>query len=297
MGSNDFHGVFPYLVSPIDEHGAVNAPVLGQLIDHVIAKGVHGVTPLGSTGEFAYLSWEQRRRVVEVTIGAANGRVPVIAGVAATTTAEACRQAREFEALGVDGIVAVLEAYFPVTDDGVVTYFTEVAKSVDLPVVIYTNPSFQRADLTVTTIARLAEVPNICYLKDASTNTGRLLTIIDMVGDRLNVFAASSHIPTAVMLIGGAGWMAGPACLIPEQSVRLYDLAKAGKWEEAMTLQRSLWKVNQVFAKYSLAACVKGGLEMMGFPVGSPLPPQSALSDEGRSEVRNVLRAVGAIVD
>ncbi|MCW5698895.1 MAG: dihydrodipicolinate synthase family protein [Rhodospirillales bacterium] len=297
MGSNDFHGVFPYLVSPIDEHGAVNAPVLGQLIDHVIAKGVHGVTPLGSTGEFAYLSWEQRRRVVEVTIGAANGRVPVIAGVAATTTAEACRQAREFEALGVDGIVAVLEAYFPVTDDGVVTYFTEVAKSVDLPVVIYTNPSFQRADLTVTTIARLAEVPNICYLKDASTNTGRLLTIIDMVGDRLKVFAASSHIPTAVMLIGGAGWMAGPACLIPEQSVRLYDLAKAGKWEEAMTLQRSLWKVNQVFAKYSLAACVKGGLEMMGFPVGSPLPPQSALSDEGRSEVRNVLRAVGAIVD
>ena len=124
MTDSDFFGVFPYLVSPIDENGVVMDGVLGRLCEHVIASGVHGLAPLGSTGEFAYLSWEQKKRVVEVTLEAAAGRVPVIAGVAATTTAEACRQAREFEAMGVDGVIATLEAYFPISEDGVVSFFT-----------------------------------------------------------------------------------------------------------------------------------------------------------------------------
>ncbi len=295
MTDSDFFGVFPYLVSPIDDDGAVMDGVLGRLCEHVIAAGVHGLAPLGSTGEFAYLSWEQKKRVVEVTLEAAAGRVPVIAGVAATTTAEACRQAREFEAMGVAGVIATLEAYFPISEDGVVSFFTEAAGAVSCPVVIYTNPNFQRSDLSLAAIARLAEVPNIRYIKDASTNTGRLLSIMERVDGRIKVFAASSHIPATVMLIGGAGFMAGPACLIPAESVRLYDLCAAGRWDEAMALQRKLWKVNQVFAKYALAACVKGGLELMGFPVGNPLPPQSPLDAAGRQEVREVLESVGVL--
>jgi 4-hydroxy-tetrahydrodipicolinate synthase len=295
MTGGDFHGVFPYLVSPIDDDGNVNEAALRRLIEDVIAAGVHGLTALGSTGEFAYLSWTQRRRIAEVTLEAAGGRVPVIAGVAATTTAEACRQAREFERIGIDGIVAVLEAYFPLSEDGVIAYFTAVADAVDLPLVIYTNPNYQRADLTLTAIDRLADIPNVLYIKDASTNTGRLLSIINLVGERLRVFAASSHIPAAVMMIGGVGWMAGPACLIPAQSVRLYELAAAGRWDEAMVLQRRLWPLNELFARYALAACVKGGLEMMGYPVGTPLPPQAPLSESGRIEMRRVLQSVGAL--
>jgi dihydrodipicolinate synthase/N-acetylneuraminate lyase len=295
MTDGDFHGVFPYLVSPVDDDGNVKEGALRRLIEDMIAAGVHGLAPLGSTGEFAYLSWEQRVRIVAVTLEAARGRVPVIAGVVATTTAEATRQAREFERMGVAGIVAVLEAYFPLSEDGVIAYFTAVANAVDLPVVIYTNPNFQRTDLTLAAIDRLADVPNIRYIKDASTNTGRLLSIINRVGDRLRVFAASSHIPVAVMLIGGVGWMAGPACLVPAQSVRLYELAKTGRWNEAMALQRALWPVNELFARHALAACVKGGLEMMGYPVGAPLPPQAPLSEAGRAELRRALEAVGAL--
>ena len=108
MAGADFHGVFPYLVSPIDSSGEVKADVLGRLCEDLIKAGVHGLTPLGSTGEFAYLSWPQRRRVVEVVAQAAKGRVPVVAGVASTTTADAVRQAREFEELGCSGILAIL---------------------------------------------------------------------------------------------------------------------------------------------------------------------------------------------
>jgi 4-hydroxy-tetrahydrodipicolinate synthase len=291
VAGQEFHGVFPYLVSPVDDEGRVKAEVLARLVDHVIDAGVHGLAPLGSTGEFAYLDWAQKQRVVEVTLEAAAGRVPVIAGVAATTIAEATRQARAFAELGVDGIIAVLEAYFPLSEDAVVDYFTAVAGAVELPIVIYTNPNFQRADLTLAAIARLAEVDNIRYIKDASFNTGRLLSLMNRVGDRIRVFAASSHIPAAVMLIGGVGWMAGPACLLPAESVRLYELCRAGKWDDAMALQRRLWQINEVFAKYSLASCVKGGLELMDFPVGKPLAPQRPLDEAGRAEVSRAIAA------
>lgn len=250
---------------------------------------MHGLTPLGSTGEFAYLSWQQKRQVVEVTLGAAAGRVPVVAGVAATTTRDAVRQAVAFERMGCAGILAILEAYFPVPDQGVVAYFGAVADAVECPVVLYTNPQFHRSDLSLDAIGQLArEKSNIRYLKDASTNTGRLLSILNRVPD-LGIFSASAHIPACVMLLGGYGWMAGPACLTPRQSVRLYELCRAGQWAAAMALQRELWRLNQLFTKHALAACIKGGLEIQGFAVGAPLPPQAALDGTGRAELQALL--------
>ena len=290
-----FHGVLPYLVSPVSPSGEVMSEVLDRLCRDLIAAGVHGLTPLGSTGEFAYLSWPQRRRVVEVVVKAASRRVPVVAGVAATTIADAVFQAREMQELGCDGILAILEAYFPISDEGVHAYFKAIADAVTLPVVLYTNPNFQRSDLSLPVIDRLSRIPNIRYIKDASYNTGRLLSIINRVEGRMAVFAASAHIPACVMLIGGKGWMAGPACIVPKQSVDLYERCRRGDWNSAMQLQRQLWSINQVFAKYNLAACIKGGLELQGYAVGTPLPPQPALSPEGIEEVRLALTELGAL--
>ena len=295
MSKAEFHGVFPYLVSPIDAAGEVMADVLARLCEDLIDAGVHGLTPLGSTGEFAYLSWPQKRRVVEVVVAAAAGRVPVVAGVAATTNADAAFQAREMQAIGCDGILAILEAYFPVPDDGVFDYFNAIAEAVSLPVVLYTNPNFQRSDLSLPVIDRLSHIPNIGYIKDASFNTGRLLSIVNRVGDRMKVFSASAHIPACVMLIGGIGWMAGPACLVPRQSVALYDLCRRGAWDKAMALQRRLWDLNQAFARHNLAACIKGGLRLQGYDVGKPLPPQAPLSPDGTEEVRRALGAVDGL--
>ncbi len=290
-----FHGVFPYLVSPVRDDGRIDVPVLTRLCNDLIEAGVHGLTPLGSTGEFAYLNAAQRTAIVETTVAAAAGRVPVVAGVAATTIADALEQTRRYEAIGCQGILAILEAYFPLNDDEVCRYFEAIAHATSLPVVLYTNPSFQRADLSLSAIERLSAVPNIAYIKDASVNTGRLLSIIERVEGRMQVFAASAHIPTCVMLIGGVGWMAGPACLVPRQSVALYECCRAGDWTRAMALQTPLWQLNQAFAKYHLAACIKGGLELQGYAVGSPLAPQSALSVQGRQDVASALTRLGAL--
>jgi 4-hydroxy-tetrahydrodipicolinate synthase len=292
MPTAELKGVFPYLVSPIDANGRVKKDVLKALVEHLIEAGVHGLTPLGSTGEFAYLDTAQRLEIVDCVVRAARGRVPVVAGVAATTTAGAVELAKNVVSLGADGVLAILEAYFPISEKGVEAYFTAIAEAVPCPIVLYTNPQFQRSDLTLSVIKRLSRVDNIRYIKDASTNTGRLLSILNETEGRMKVFAASAHIPACVMLIGGVGWMAGPACIIPRESVALYDLARSGKWKEAMGLQRKLWAVNEAFAKHALAACIKGALELQGFAVGDPLPPQAPLSPEGREELRIVLERV-----
>ena len=289
---SDFHGVFPYLVSPIDADGKIRERALSRLCDDLIRKGVHGLTPLGSTGEFAYLGSAQRTEVVRITIEAAAGRVPVVAGVASTATADAVAQARAYQSLGASGILAILEAYFPLADAQVESYFRSLADAVSIPVVIYTNPQFQRSDLSLDVIARLAEHPRIGYIKDASTNTGRLLSIINRCGDAIKVFSASAHIPAAVMLIGGVGWMAGPACIVPEQSVALYNLCARQRWEEAMVLQRKLWRINEAFARFNLAACIKAGLAIQGYEVGDPVPPQAALTAEQRTVVEAALKDV-----
>src|ERR1700730_11213554 len=290
-----FHGVFPYLVSPVDRDGRVKINVLARLVDDLIAAGVHGLTPLGSTGEFAYLDREQRASVVKPTCRAPAARGPVVAGVASTSTADAVAQAQNYQQLGVDGILAILEAYFPLKDAEVESYFRAIADAVDIPVVLYTNPQFQRSDLSLDVIARLAGHARIRYIKDASNNTGRLLSIMNRCGGDLGVFAASAHIPAAVMLIGGVGWMAGPACIVPRESVALYELCRAGKWAEAMERPRLLWRIEEPFARFNLAAGIKAGLEIQGYPVGDPVPPQPGLTADERRAVAAVLDEVASV--
>jgi 4-hydroxy-tetrahydrodipicolinate synthase len=288
----DFHGVFPYLVSPVNPDGSIKETVLRDLVEHLIRQGVHGLTPLGSTGELPYLTWEQRKRIVEIVVQSANGRVPVIAGVSHASTGEAVRQTREFEQLGVDGILAVLETYFPLNDQQVYDYFAAIAQATELPIVLYTNPNFQKTDLSLNVIEKLAEIDNVEYIKDASGNTGKLLTIANMVGDRIKIFSASAHIPLFVMMLGGVGWMAGPACIIPGQSVKLYQAARAKRWDEAMDYQRILWDINRSFQKFGLAPCIKAALELQGFPVGDPVPPLRPLQPQEKAALKQILQSV-----
>lgn len=291
----EFAGVFPYLVSPIEEKGKVKEEVLKNLVNYLIEMGVHGLTPLGSTGEFAYLTWPQRQKVVEVVVEANAGRVPVVAGVAHTSINEAVRQAKEIEKIGVDGILAIMDTYFPVSPEGTIAYFRSIAEAVSLPVVLYTNPSFSATNLSWEVIENLAAIPNIRYLKDASANTGNLLTLMNRLEGKIKIFSASAHIPLVVMMFGGVGWMAGPACVVPKESVKLYELAKEKRWDEAITLQKNLWKINYIFQKYSLAPCIKACLELQGFPVGDPIPPLQPIRGKALEEIAEALKSVGAL--
>jgi 4-hydroxy-tetrahydrodipicolinate synthase len=288
-------GVFAYVATPITPSGDINAEALGRHCDDLIRRGINGLTPLGSTGEFAYLDSAQRERVVAVVIEAAAGRVPVLPGVASTSTANALKQVDTYCRLGADGIVAVLETYFPVGQPEAEAYFTAIADRAGVPVIVYTNPSFQRSDLAMETLVRLARHPQIAGLKDASSNTGRLLSLANRCGEELGLFAASAHIAVAVMLLGGRGIFAGPAALVPEAYGKLYALCTAGRWDDAMALQRRLWPLNELFARYNLAACVKAALDLQGIGFGDPILPQRAAPAAARTELAAVLEDLATL--
>jgi len=294
MGNSKFYGIFPYLVTPVDEKGRLKEQVLANLVEHLIRKGIHGLTPLGSTGEAPYLDWETKRRTIEVVVKSA-GRVPVVAGVCNTSTQGAVHDAAETEKLGVDGILTMMPGYFPLNDQQVVAHFRSIAKAVSCPITLYTNPKFQTWDFTLESLKQLTEEPNILYLKDASGNVGKIMDIVTTLGHRIRIFSDTSSVPLFMFLIGGVGWMSGPACVIPVQSIELYEAAHEKRWEEAAELQKKQWPLNVAFQRFSLSACIKAGLEMQGFPVGPPLPPQKQLDAEARRTVENILRNIGAL--
>ncbi|MED4352813.1 dihydrodipicolinate synthase family protein [Schinkia azotoformans] len=288
--SVDFHGIIPYLVSPIDKStGNVKTETLTKLVKDLLAKGVHGLSPLGSTGEVHYLTSNQKSEIVRTVIEAAEGKVPVIPGVTAYTPTEAIEQINNYEKLGADGVVIILETYFTLSKKEIQDFFKTVARSVSCQIVLYNNPKFSSVDLTPEIILKLAQEPNINYFKDATGNTGRLLSIINQAGNQIKIFSASAHIPLFVMQLGGVGWMAGPACIFPEQSVYLYNLASLGRWEEALEAQKQLWSANEIFQKYNLASCIKTGLEIQGYDVGDPIPPLKPLDKDAIDVIRNIL--------
>jgi 4-hydroxy-tetrahydrodipicolinate synthase len=291
----DFHGIFPYLVSPIEAGtGRVRERVLRDLVEHLIRCGVHGLSPLGSTGEFAYLTFEQRGEIVRIVVEAAARRVPVLAGVAAFSTFDALRQAEACVKLGADGLILILQQMFFVPPRGIERHFRTIAEAFPATsMTLYTNPGVLGSDIPLDVLDALSHVPNIEYVKDASGNTGRILTLLNRMGERIKVFSASAHIPLLVFQLGGVGWMAGPACVMPRQCVRLYTLAREGRMEEAMAEQRKQWAMNEAFTRYSLAACIKTALRLQGFEVGDAIPPQEPLPPEAVEEIRRALAQLG----
>src|SRR5699024_1643083 len=169
MKHRNLQGIIPYLISPIkSESGKVDKVVLDKLVKDLISKGVHGLSPLGSTGEVHYLSWEQKIDIVKTVIESTNGIVPVVPGVAANTAKDAIDQINFFEGLGVEGVVLILDTYFPLSKLDVINFFKKVANSVSCPIVLYNNPRFSGIDLTPDIVVELSTIPNIKYFKDAT---------------------------------------------------------------------------------------------------------------------------------
>lgn len=287
----NFSGIFPYLVSPVDnQSGRILEQSLRRLLEHLIDSGVQGVSPLGSTGEFAYLSAAQREEIVRIVLDQTAGRVPVVAGVAAFSTHDALAQAERYARLGVDGLVLIMQKMFPVSPRGQTRFFADIAGALpEISMTLYTNPSLLGGDIPMAVLDELSHIQNIEYIKDASGNTGRILTMINRFGSRMRVFSASAHIPLTVFKLGGVGWMAGPACVMPKQCVELYQLAQSDDWDQALEKQKRLWRVNEAFTQYSLAACIKGALNIQGFDVGDPIAPQQPLNADAIRELREIL--------
>ena len=267
--------------------------MLGRLCDDLIGAGVHGLTPLGSTGEFAYLSRAQRSIVVQTTIDAAQKRVPVVAGVASTSTADAVAQANPISSSAPTASWLFSKPTFPLKDAQIESYFRAIADAVDIPVVIYTNPQFQRSDLTLDVIARLADA-SAHSLHQGCLDQYRAAALDHESLRRrhrrvlgVGAYSRRGDADRRRRLDGGPGVRGAAAERRTVQSLPSRMLGRR------MELQRKLWRINEAFARYNLAACIKAGLTIQGYDVGDPVAPQAALTADERKAVEAVLRESG----
>lgn len=287
-------GVFPYLATPLTDDGRVHGDALRRLVRRVIDAGVHGVTPLGSTGEFPYLTQRAREEVIATTVEAAAGRVPVVAGVGGFSVGEAVRQAEVAARLGADGLLCILQAYFPLGDREVVEFFRAVAGVSDLPVVVYHHPGVCHVRMTPALVESLAAIPTVSYMKEAS-GTMDLFTVSPRLAELgMRLFAATALSPTAAMLFGAVGWMSGPACVFPAESVRMYELCRGGRWEAAAEVERALDSVLGAFRRLGPAASVKALLRADGLDVGRPVAPVDGGDEDLRESLRLARRRLAA---
>ena len=284
----ELKGIIPYLVSPVDQTtGRVKEETFLKLCDDLYEKGVDGYCVLGSVGEFPYLTREQKETIVRLAVQ--KGRehsLPVISGIMGFSVQQAIEEGRRFRELGADALVLMIETYFPLTEDEISRFIHSVSSALyDTEIILYSNSKYMHYEFSLGLFEKIQDCQNINYYKDANGNTGFLMSLTNRFGNRFKLFSASAHIPLFVFELGGKGWMAGPACIIPGPAKHLWNLYESGDHEAALSYQRKVWKVNQAFAKYDLTSCVKAVLQHQGYDVGDPILPLLPISAEATAEV------------
>lgn len=290
-----FRGTFTVLITPFTADGsAVDVPALRRLVNWQIEQGIHGLIPLGSTGEFLSMTPDERRQVIEVCVAEARGRVPVLIGTGAEWTRDAVALAREAEAMGADGVMVIPPFYSSPTEDELFEHYRRIGEAISLPIMIYNNPATANVDLLPKTVARLSEIDNVLYIKESTLEVTRVRDIVELCGDRLTVFAGILGYES--FWLGAQGWVAVCSNLIPQESARLFELvADHSDRDGALALYRRILPIVRWVGGHRYVAASKAGLAMMGLPVGDPRAPRLPMPQSDVAELRTVLAAHGLI--
>lgn len=284
------YGVIPALVTPLDREGELLEQGLRDVLDHVIAGGVHGVFVLGSSGEIYGLDAAQKRRVVEITVEHVNGRVPIYAGASEITTRDCIRTARMVAQIGGVSALSVLTPYFLTpTQSELITHYREIAAATDLPVLLYNNPGKTYVNLTVPTVATLAQVETIVGIKDTSGSLALTTDFITETPDDFAVLVGSDPLIYAGLMHGAVGAIASTANIAPKIVAGIYDAYVAGDHARALDLQRRLNPLRRLVNAATFPVVLKEGLRAAGVEAGWCFAPARDLSDENRAELARVV--------
>jgi 4-hydroxy-tetrahydrodipicolinate synthase len=231
-------GVFPAVTTQFRPDQSLDLETTLRHIEALIQSGVQGLIMLGSLGENVALDPQEKRAIMDTTIRAARKRVPVLSGVAESSTAAAVRYVREMEQLGADGVMVLPAMVYKSDPRETMTHFRTVAKSTSLPIIVYNNPVSYGVDITPKMFAELADEKNLVAIKESSADVRRITDLINEVGDRYTLFTGVDDLALESIMLGAKGWIAGLVNAFPAENQYLYDLAVAGKWEEAKAIYR-----------------------------------------------------------
>ncbi|MBZ5762463.1 4-hydroxy-tetrahydrodipicolinate synthase [Rhizobium sp. VS19-DR104.2] len=274
--TSKFRGVYTVMITPLDEDGAVDLTALAAFTDWQIREGIHGLIPLGSTGEFLSLSEDERDGVARTVIETAAGRVPVLIGTGAEDTRECVRLSKKAEEMGADGVMIIPPFYSTPTDDEIVHHYRTVASSISIPIMVYNNPATANVDLKPELVKRIAAIEGCDYIKESTLEVTRVRDIIRLAGDNMTVFGGILGFESFVL--GAQGWVAVASNVAPGPMARIFELVVDEKnIDEARALYLKWLPVIQAVGGQAYVAGSKSLLNHMGFGAGQPRPPRLPL--------------------
>lgn len=286
-------GCYVAIVTPFDDNGKVNDPVLRSNIEFLIGKGVAGVVPCGTTGESPTLSWEEHNHVVDVTLDAVKGRVQVIAGAGSNNTAEALAAAKHAKQMGADAILSITPYYNKPTQEGLFQHFKTIATQVDIPIVVYNVPGRTGVNLMPATLERLCEFKNIVAVKEASGNVLQISEIHRRCGDRLTILSGDDALTLPILVCGGSGVISVVGNFAPDRMTAIINAFFNGDMKKALALHEELMPVSQAMFIETNPIPVKTAMNLLGMNAGSLRLPMVPMSESNKKELIAVLQKHG----
>lgn len=288
-----FEGIITPIVTPIqrDEKECLNLEAMKQLVNHLIEKGVSGIFPLGSNGEFHVLSNQEKMDFAKAVIEQVNGRVPVYVGTGACSTAETIQLSKQAEALGADVLSVITPYFLKPTDEELIQHYTQVAANVKIPIILYNIPKATGVNISARVLKELSKVDNIYGIKDSSGDLDNLKGYIEAVeGTKINVLVGSDSKILAGYQMGATGAIAGTSNLITETLVGLDHAYRAGEFEKAQKLQQDIEELRKVLPLGTVPSILKRAVELAGIAeVGPARKPVQEPSEQVENQIRDML--------
>jgi len=291
----NWHGVIPALMTELKADGALDLVATARHVERSIDAGCNGFVMLGTLGENSSMSVDEKEQILAAAIEAANGRVPVLAGVAEYTTDLAIESARRMHKAGAAGLMALPCMVYEQDAREAMAHFRSLAQAVDLPIMIYNNRVSYKVDLSPENFAALASEQNIVAVKESSHDSRRMTDMINRLGDRYQLYCGVDDLALENVLFGAVGWVSGMANCFPEEAVALFNLAKAGRVEEALTLYRWFMPLLHLDTHVKLVQYIKLANQMTGYGSEHVRAPRMTLVGEEREMVAAIVqRAIDA---
>ncbi len=292
--SERLRGTFTVMVTPFDAQGGVDLAMLRRFTDWQIREGIHGLIPLGSTGEFLSLGDEERHAVAGTVVETAAGRVPVLIGTGAERTEDVIRYSREAEALGADGVMIIPPFYSTPTEDELFEHYRRIGEAIGIPIMVYNNPATANVDLTPPILARLSHIPNVLYVKESTMDVTRIRDILELCEGRLVPFGGIMGFESFVE--GAEGWVAVGSNIWPSTFARLFTLtADEGDIPGARALYRRILPIIRLVGGHRYVSASKAALRLMGMDMGAPRSPRLPLPAEEWAPLEALLRELGLL--
>ncbi|MBU3058903.1 dihydrodipicolinate synthase family protein [Pseudomonas indica] len=282
-------GVFPAVTTQFRPDFSLDLDAMHRVIANLVRDGVSGLVICGTVGENTSLSLREKISLVEIAKDASAGRVPVIAGVAEFTSANASQVAREVARAGADGIMLMPALVYSAKPFETAAHFRSVAAETDLPVMVYNNPPIYKNDVTPDILISLADCDNIVCFKDSSGDTRRFIDVRNEVGDRFVLFAGLDDVVLESIAVGAEGWVSGMSNVFPQEGETLFRLAKAGRLAEALPLYEWFMPLLHLDARPDLVQCIKLCEALVQRGSALTRPPRLALPEADRRFVESLM--------